>query len=288
MRSEPDAFEPARLLPRARAVARRARDVGALSPIATTCTEVEERGLPFQVMVVQGLARKLAAQTREPAGFDPFLPYDPALFVADLSPTHVCLLNKYSVIDDHLLVVTRAFEDQGALLTRADFEALARCLDGADGLAFYNSGPVAGASQRHKHLQLVPALGPADRRAPIEAAVIAALPPSGVGTVPALPFAHAGARIDAAAGERPEALRRCYAALLAAVDRAHPGAAYNLLATRDWMLAVPRVRERWDGVSINALGFAGALLVKSDVDLDRVRRAGPAALLAAVAGAAPG
>ena len=38
----------------------------------------------------------------------------------------------------------------------ADFDALARGLAAIDGLAFYNGGTVAGASQPHKHLQLVP------------------------------------------------------------------------------------------------------------------------------------
>ena len=40
---------------------------------------------------------------------------------------------------------------------------------GLDGLAFYNSGEVAGASQRHKHLQLIQPLGPDGLRAPMEA-----------------------------------------------------------------------------------------------------------------------
>jgi ATP adenylyltransferase len=36
---------------------------------------------------------------------------------------------------------------------------------------------------------------------------------------------------------------------------------YNLLFTREWMLLVPRSEEFFGSISINALGFAGALLV---------------------------
>ena len=41
---------------------------------------------------------------------NPFLPYDPDLVVADISDTHVALLNKFNVIDHHLLIVTRCFK----------------------------------------------------------------------------------------------------------------------------------------------------------------------------------
>jgi ATP adenylyltransferase len=60
--------------------------------------------------------------------------------------------------------------------------------------------------------------------------------------------------------------------------------AYNLLATREWMMIVPRRRERYEGISVNALGFAGSLFVKDDAQLEIVRRTGPRAVLAAVSG----
>ena len=40
--------------------------------------------------------------------------------------------------------------------------------------------------------------------------------------------------------------------------------AYNLLITREWMLVVPRSRDSFKSISINSLGFAGALLVKNE------------------------
>jgi len=41
------------------------------------------------------------------------------------------------------------------------------------------------------------------------------------------------------------------------------------------MLLVPRSQERFEGISINALGFAGAFLVKNEQQLATLRRFGP-------------
>jgi ATP adenylyltransferase/5',5'''-P-1,P-4-tetraphosphate phosphorylase II len=43
---------------------------------------------------------------------NPFLPYDAELFVCELSPTHVLLLNKFPVVENHVLVVTKGTADR--------------------------------------------------------------------------------------------------------------------------------------------------------------------------------
>lgn len=60
-------------------------------------------------------------------------------------------------------------------------------------------------------------------------------------------------------------------------------APYNLLLTRGWMLLVPRLQECFDSISINALGFAGALFVKTKTQVDRLRQCGPLGALRGVA-----
>ena len=124
----------------------------ALQPIETATDFVEDRGVQFLVRVISNLRRKLPHNGRK----NPFLPYEQDLYVADASPTHVCILNKYNVVDLHLLIITRAFEHQETMLRLADFQALWRCLGEYDSLGFYNSGHLSGASQPHKHLQIVP------------------------------------------------------------------------------------------------------------------------------------
>lgn len=54
---------------------------------------------------------------------DPFLPYDEALWVQHLSPSHTLLLNKFNVVEHHVLVVTRQFEKQMDSLNLQDIQA---------------------------------------------------------------------------------------------------------------------------------------------------------------------
>lgn len=60
-------------------------------------------------------------------------------------------------------------------------------------------------------------------------------------------------------------------------------APYNLLVTRQWLLLVPRSQEFFEGISINALGFVGALLVKEVAQLAMLRKQGPMSALQHVA-----
>lgn len=258
---------------------------GALQPIATDLTAIEQDGIRFQVRILGNVARKDRTEQQRGKDFNPFLPYDPQMFVADLSATHVALLNKFNVVDHHLLILPRQFEDQASLLTLEDFRALWSCMREIDGLAFYNAGPEAGASQRHKHLQLVPLpLIPEEPLLPIDPLLEAALLADGIGAIPAFPFAHAFTRLEEST--TPEDLLHHYARL-----RGHlglqPQTPYNLLATSRWLLLVPRSREHFSipagDLSINAMGFAGALLVRSWEQLEQVTKRGLVEVLRAVA-----
>jgi ATP adenylyltransferase len=291
---EPPAPAPGELWAQVRARARRALEAGAMVPLETRAEVIQEAGVPFSVRVVSTLSEKAGAG-REPDGDNPFLPPDPDLLVGAISPTHVAVLNRFPVLRHHLLVVTREYQEQSLPLAGADFDALARCLAEIDGLGFFNSGPEAGASQPHRHLQLVPfPVGGGPAPTPIERVLTeVALDPSRA-TLPIFPFRHAVAplpetawRADDPAARAAQAMELAYRALarragLALVPGA-PTAPYNLLATRRWMMVVPRSRERFEGVSVNALGFAGSLLVRDGEQLAVVRRHGPLAVLQGVA-----
>ncbi|MFP4904878.1 ATP adenylyltransferase family protein, partial [Paraburkholderia sp. BR14261] len=220
-------------------------------------------------------------------------PYESDLFVGDLSPTHIALLNKFNVIDRHLLIVTRRYEPQDALLDAADFTALIAVLREIDGLGFYNGGAVAGASQPHKHLQMVPLplAGDGPHAAPLEALLGGAQAVHGarpIAIVPGLAFRHAFARLDlgpsiGTAEDAAQVALGCYRALLdaagvPAIDVggvAHQGAPYNLLVTRRWMLVVPRTTECVEGISVNSLGFAGSFFVRNAAQLQTLAQLGP-------------
>jgi ATP adenylyltransferase len=122
---------------------------------------------------------------------------------------------------------------------------------------------------------------------PLEPRLASAPLGGAVGAAPGLPFLHALARVDALAalppGEAAAASAALYREMLRRVG-ADPGRTpYNLLATRRFLWLVPRTREDWDAISVNALGFAGALLVPDTAALARLRAAGPLAVLRAVA-----
>ncbi len=74
-----------------------------------------------------------------------------------------------------------------------------------------------------------------------------------------------------------------YLDALASFGRVNDPRAYNLLATRDWMFFVPRQKGSFQSISVNALGFAGAFLVKDDEELARLRAVGPMKVLREVA-----
>ncbi|OKH33048.1 phosphorylase [[Phormidium ambiguum] IAM M-71] len=271
---------------------------GALQSIATNYEFVEQGGVRFLVRILANLVRKDTAKSsgKTDKDFNPFLPYEEDLFVADISDTHVCLLNKFNVVEHHLLIVTRAFVEQESWLDLADFQAMWLALAEIDGLAFYNSGSVAGASQRHKHLQLVPLpLVDDGEEIPIAPLLSTAKFEDGIGKIPDLPFVHAIAKFDPSWINSPdvaaEMTLKCYLNLQKAVgllndveeigDR--PNGAYNLLATREWMIIVPRSQEFFQGISINSLGFAGALLVRNQEQKQLLLETGPLNILAAVA-----
>jgi sulfate adenylyltransferase (ADP) / ATP adenylyltransferase len=291
-------LKPGTLWKRVKEQTEYALQCGALLTIPTEFECVEQGGVRFLVRILSNLARKEAAkqkQNKPTSGkeFNPFLPYEEDLFVADISETHVCLLNKYNVADYHLLLITRGFEEQESLLTLQDFAAMWACLAEFDGLVFYNGGKVAGASQRHKHLQLVPLpLIPNGLQIPIEPLLASVQFQSSVEIIPQFPFVHALTKLDFQAKsplQAAEATLECYRTLLCAVGlkddgvSGRPSGAYNLLATRQWMLIVPRSHESFESIPVNSLGFAGSLFVRDEQQMQILKNYGPMTLLEKVA-----
>jgi len=284
------------LWPQVQQQSRHALACGALQPIDTAYEVVTHPPMAFVVRILTNLRRKEEArqtQAQRPQGqrVNPFLPYDRDLFVAHLSPTHLCLLNKYNVVDHHVLMVTRQFEPQDSGLTAEDFFALACGLAEMDGLGFYNGGAQAGASQPHKHLQLVPfpLCGdlPLLPLSPLLENLQSGLPQRS----PSLPFVHGACTLGADweganLADLAALLLTTYHMLLAhcGID-AHCAtpAPYNLLVTRDWMMVVPRRQDSYQGIPVNALGFAGSLLVKNAEQMALLKALGPMAILQQVA-----
>ncbi len=295
---DPLLFKPGTLWEAIVERSRTALERRALHPIATDTRTVPDGGVAFQIRVVSSLARKMrdgAANWREATHGkpgNPFLPYEEALFVTDVTPSHICLLNKYNVIDHHVLIVTRAFEAQERPLTLCDFEALWACMAEFDALGFYNAGAEAGASQPHKHLQIVPLPLAEDAPLPISALFTPADYAAGLTRIRRLPFQHAFAGLGRL-GSPTEIARstfELYRSMLrhtGLLGKDDPWPAvlppYNLLATRRFMLLVPRSRAGFRSVPVNALGFAGSFFIPDEGTLEAIVSMGPMSLLKHVA-----
>ncbi|CBQ73725.1 related to APA2-ATP adenylyltransferase II [Sporisorium reilianum SRZ2] len=132
-----------------------------------TLQESEATGVVWQIRTVPALLKKPKAndapsepkpQQNESDVFAP--PYVPNLLVKELGADHVVLLNKFCVVPQHFLMVTREFESQDlppspATLALAYRIVSAHRSSATELLAFYNCGATAGASQPHRHLQFV-------------------------------------------------------------------------------------------------------------------------------------
>ncbi|KAL2258500.1 hypothetical protein VTK26DRAFT_8165 [Humicola hyalothermophila] len=127
--------------------------------------------------------------------FDPFDNPPPPMLITAIPPSHILVLNKFAVVPEHFILATSAFREQTHLLEPADLDVAYQCIeayhnyhlhrhhrdgdekdgDAADAqgqhhdqeqeqpapgegelFVFFNSGPHSGASQPHRHLQLLP------------------------------------------------------------------------------------------------------------------------------------
>ncbi|HEX5314283.1 MAG TPA: DUF4922 domain-containing protein [Gammaproteobacteria bacterium] len=268
-----DAGSAAALWARARDLHEAGVRKGAIHAYRQRVTTIAAGGIVWVLRVLENAAEPA------PRGADPFLPpYDPDQHVADLGRHHVLLLNKYPVLPAHVLIVTREALSQDAIPGPGDFAAATRLLDGPHTLLFYNGGPESGASQPHRHFQAVRLpLGPSSEAIPTAPWIRDHLAGA------ALPFPGAALAIAAGAWSEEDGgaqLRTIAVELLRRCGRsAQAPGSFNLLLTREWMLAVPRVARAWGGVPINSLAYAGALIARSQAAERTLRRNGPLAVL---------
>ncbi|KAJ1967865.1 bifunctional AP-4-A phosphorylase/ADP sulfurylase, partial [Dimargaris verticillata] len=127
-----------------------AKESGALLFTPTSLHVQEAKGIAFEVRLVQALLQKPkapkapTAKDTEAPRTNPFLPPDPALFVMEYGNENL-VLNKYCVSPYHLLIVTKEYEPQGALLLPSEFQTACWVFEQMPQkyLLFYNAGPLS-------------------------------------------------------------------------------------------------------------------------------------------------
>lgn len=214
---------------------------------------------------------------------DPFEnPSDDLTVLPDLNGDgkYMLLLNKFPIIPEHSLIVTREYRLQTEALNAEDlttaFNVISQ-LDSTSGprhMAFYNCGKASGSSQDHKHLQLFKL---PTGFVPFQETQLH----EGTGAFTTA-FAHFTFPVDEnMTGER---LVQIYVDLLgkargATTSRDNPNSvpSHNVLLTSTFMCVVPRSTSKTSvsdshgeshQLGINATGYLGLLLAKSRETFD--------------------
>mgnify|MGYP000539256397 CR=1 FL=1 len=262
---------------------------GNAQPIDTDAQYTEEFHQQFCIRLIDPLWQKPTVSEHKP-GFNPFLSPDPALTVREVSDSHLCVLNKYPVLSQHVLLITQEFKPQQARLNIDDFIALADVMAQGESFGFYNSGPEAGASQSHKHLQLIQLTEQNQQLMPL-LPVLQKFRDGVPQQLPELPYYHAGVALSKDLLKKSELApvemqmqyeKLCRHLKLHSDHNEFIQQPYNLLVTSQWMMMIPRRQECHQGVSVNGLGFVGSLLVKDQQQLSTLLESGPGSLLQAV------
>lgn len=227
---------------------------------------------------------------------NPFAKPEPELTIEDSFGEHdefKLVLNKFPVVPQHFMLVTKEFKSQNTPLspnelgaTFAVLRALERAKkeDNKDWFAFYNCGPQSGASQPHKHIQFMtlpagfepfasrlartsPHFIPNQHQEPLQDLNLS--------------FAHFVAVLpDDLGDDSEEVLTLTFVSLLqralTVLREAHcDHISYNFCATTKWMMLMPRSSGSYeDKMGVNSCGVMGLFLCKNKELFDLVKDTG--------------
>ncbi len=210
---------------------------------------------------------------------NPFNPWDKPLEIGKIGKNHQLILNKYPVQIGHILLITNKWMPQNGWLDINDWKAIKTVNNDTSGLWFFNSGPLAGASQPHRHIQLLRRdihenICPREKwflnfnKCKVSNKLFK--------NIIVRPFDFSSDIND---------IYRIYLELSMNIGLGDPikdkipKKPYNLLITNRWIAVIKRSNDKIFGFSINALGFAGYLLVTEKSDTRYLKLNGPEILL---------
>ncbi|KAK4172674.1 ATP adenylyltransferase-domain-containing protein [Triangularia setosa] len=275
----------------------------------THVTLLDVNSIPFQLRFSPSLASKPKApvpvinispdapRASRKDFFNPFASPLPPMLITPLPPSHNLVLNKFAIVPSHFILSTASFKPQTHLLEADDLAAAYACIgaydqqEGQELFVFFNSGEHSGASQPHRHLQLLPVDNMKEglEGQEWEVLVKGLLEPEMRGKLPFSVFA-AGIEREAREDGDGEGLRRVYLGLYNKACEAVLGGeigeqtegeariSYNLAMTRTAMVVIPRLAEgavvkdekgqEVGQLALNGTVLAGTALVKSQAEWD--------------------
>lgn len=260
----------------------------------TKKTKDAKSGMPYVLSYAPSLLKK--PERGDQPERNPFEDPEPELTVLNnVDDDYRLVLNKFPIVAEHSLLVTKEFQDQKSPLSPKELYMSYQLLDNLDdedegkrNMLIYNSGPSSGSSQDHKHLQLLP------------------LPPNFVTLQDKLcsgkdhflpnfkteplqsdkvPFAHFVVPLPESPEEvNEDLLAMVYISLLQRTlsffqdwTNENPGLqerkGYNVLLTKKWMCLVPRSNAKAESLDIgfNSTGYAGLVLIKNEETFKKVQ-----------------
>ena len=112
---------------------------------------INSNGIDFDIRMIKSLDKKPTVKDNEEKA-SPFLPpFEPDLFITDLSYTHNLIFNKFCICPEHCLVTTKKQDSQDSPLTEADWFSMTLTMLSLKAMVFFNRGQLSGFSVPHKH-----------------------------------------------------------------------------------------------------------------------------------------
>ena len=210
---------------------------------------------------------------------NPFRPWDKNLEINSIGKFHQLILNKYPVQKGHLLLITNRWKAQNGWLEEEDWLAIKKVNLDTTGLWFFNSCKEAGASQPHRHIQLL-RRDSSERNCPREDWFLNFLRKKNNNK---FNDCIVVSKLDI--NKNYDSLYKIYLKLSRKIGLGSPKTdkvpkkAYNLLITNKWIAIIKRSKDNVYGFSINSLGFAGYLLVTELSNISYLKKNGPEKLL---------
>tara|TARA_Y100000589_G_scaffold125272_1_gene119445 strand:+ start:6688 stop:7518 length:831 start_codon:yes stop_codon:yes gene_type:complete len=211
---------------------------------------------------------------------NPFNPWEKDLEIEKIGNNHQLILNKYPVQLGHILLITNDWKPQIGWLDIDDWLALKTVNNDTSGLWFFNSGPLSGASQPHRHLQLL-------RRSsqeiicPREKWILGIIEKPLKNKVYEKKIKVKKFNLS----NNAESLYKTYLEIANhiglgdPINNELPLFPYNLLITNNWIAIIRRSKDYKLGFNINALGFAGYILITDNSNLLYLEKNGAEKLL---------
>ena len=262
-------------------ISREAVNCGAVIPLNTIKYKSVDKYCDFELRFLKSPIPKFLKEYGPK--LNPFIPWDSRLQIKAINNKHTLILNKYPVQLGHILLITNSWKPQNGWLNEDDFEAIVNVDNDTTGLWFFNSSKEAGASQPHRHFQLLPRH--ADEIICPRYEWFCSLLNNNKYHTSVISHCISIRSRDKKIESNANDLFKSYNSMvkdmkLGKINKNNkPIKPYNLIITSEWIALITREKDKSNGFSINALGFAGYFLGTKSSNVDCLIKYGPEEIL---------